>query len=293
MTTEPTKRSSEAVQRSIITTLKQLTAANFGEVLSDGSLLTTGLPGESLMSVGALSGYSVWNKFAHRPDLDTADGEALIIADSTTNTPELLTTAETFDIAYNSTTDGAGGGATGATELTIYYLDASGSLAIAQHTLGSDGNDTTAFSGLGINRVVCSATGTNQVNVNDITITSTTSGGVQSFIPAGEGTTQQAIFFCPSSGSRAVGKDVYLNCTTFSGGGSPRVTFKGKVWNRNIDSVFEVFRTIIDTSSENSIHISNQEFPLSLGDVLYWTAETDTNNTVIGGIRFRLDVIPV
>lgn len=90
----------------------------------------------------------------------------------------------TADITYNSGTDGAGGGATGATQLYFFYIDSNGLPAEAAHTLGSDGSDTTAFSGLGINRIAVLASGSNDTNVNDITITATTGGSNQAQIAA-------------------------------------------------------------------------------------------------------------
>jgi hypothetical protein len=101
---------------------------------------------------GLVSDASQLNKFGFRDDVDIASGDALIIADNTTNTPTILTTADTFDIAYNNTTDGAS--TTGALSLLISYLDSNADLQTATHTLGSTGSDTTSFSGLGINRVV-------------------------------------------------------------------------------------------------------------------------------------------
>ena len=48
-----------------------------------------------------------WNKFAFRSDLDTADGDALMIADNTTNSMAFLATASTFAIAYDGTAGGS------------------------------------------------------------------------------------------------------------------------------------------------------------------------------------------
>lgn len=244
------------------------------------------------ISLGLRAGINQFNKFGHRPDLDTADGEALIIADSTTNTPELLTAAETFDIAYDGTagTSTDGSGTTGATQLTFYYIDSNGEQAIAAHNLGTDGTDTTSFSGYGINRIAVSATGSNQVNVSDITITSTTSGGVQAFVPAGQGVTQQAILYTPIN-ARAVSKSLYVSVGKLSGGSAPRVEIKGWVWNRPIESKFEIFRTFIDTGIENTVTFTDAcNFPLNPGDVLYFTASTDTNNTAIEALRFSCNI---
>jgi hypothetical protein len=242
------------------------------------------------ISLGRITGVDQFNKFAHRPDLDTADGDALIIADSTTNSPTLLTSAETFTITYTNASDGAGGGATGAVNLYFYYLDSSGEEVVSPHTLGSTGSDVTVFSGLGINRCVVGSSGSAQTNVADITITHTTDGGVAGFIPAGEGTTQQALFFTPDNG-RAVAKSLVLNATKLSGGSSPKIVFKGWVWNRAISTKFEIFRHAMDTSVENTFVFTDAcNFPLTAGDVLYFTAETDINNTTVGSVRFSVNL---
>lgn len=242
------------------------------------------------ISLGLRTGVQQFNKFAHRPDLDTADGDALIIADSTTNAPTLLTTAETYTITYNSSTDGAGGGATGAVNLYFYHLDENEQEVIEVHTLGSSGSDVTSFSGLGINRCAIGSSGTAQTNVNDITITHTTATTVAGFIPGASGSTQQAILFTPSD-SKAVAKSLLLNATKLSGGSSPKITFKGFVWNRAIETTYEVFRYVMDTDVENTLTFTDAcNFPLSAGDVLWFTASTDTNNTVIGAARFSVNI---
>lgn len=254
--------------------------------LDNDAIVTRPSISQDEISRGLVSGVGQWNKFGYRTSTTAAAGEETIWADTTNLV--IMTSAETFDISYNNATDGAGGGATGATELTFYYLDANEELAIAQHTLGSSGTDTTSFTGLGINRVVCSATGTNQVNVNDILITNTTSGNTQAIIPAGNGTTQQAIFFSPSN-ARGVAKYLMLSANKLSGS-NPKVLFKGYVCNRAIQSIFEIFRYTMDTQSDTLIQVTDPcNFSLSAGDVLYFTMDTDQNNTV-AECRFSLNL---
>jgi len=235
--------------------------------------------------IGRRSGVTGWNKFAYRDNLTSAGGEQTIWA--TTGNLTIMTSAETFDIAYNSTTDGAGGGATGATQLTFYYIDSNGLQAIAVHTLGSTGTDTTSFSGLGINRVAVSASGTSTYNVNDITITNTTSGNTQAIVPATESVTQQAIFFVGSNHT-AIAKFLFFNVNKLSGS-NPKVTVKGYVYNRSVATRFEIFRHIIDTQSENTVTVTDPiGFNLNATDVLYFVADTDQNNTIIS-LRFSLN----
>lgn len=252
---------------------------------SDASLVRPTICQDEI-SRGLRSGVQQWNKFAYRTSTTSAAGEQTIWATTTNLT--IMTSAETFDIAYNNATDGAGGGATGATQLTFYYLDANEELAIAQHTLGSTGTDTTSFTGLGINRCVVTASGTSNTNVNDITITNTTSGNTQAIIPALGGVTQQAFFFMPNN-ARGVSKWLFLSANKLSGS-NPKVLFKGYVYNRGVDSYFEVFRYTMDTQSDTQIDITDPcNFPLSARDVLYFVMDTDQNNTV-AECRFSLNV---
>ena len=236
---------------------------------------------------GLRGGVSSINKFSFRDDVDTTDGDALIIADSTTNTPTIMTTAGTFDIAYNNATDGSS--TTGATVLQIQYLDADFYLQTATHVLGSTGSDTTSFTGLGINRVVVVSSGSANTNTNDITVTATTGGSVQAFVPAGLGVTQQLWVHLPIE-SVGVAKFLFLNALKISGGGSPRVTFKIFVYNRLISTQFEVFRYKMDTSTENHLEIIDPVgFPFSGRDVVWCTASTNTNNTEVSA-RLSLNI---
>jgi len=136
--------------------------------------------------IGLRPGVTGWTKFGYRTDLQSASGEQTVWATTGNFTP--LTSAETFDIAYDGTGGGStdGAGTTGATELTFFYIDANGKEATATHTLGTDGDDTTSFTGFGINRCAVSASGSNDTNVSAITITATTAGTTQAIIPAAE-----------------------------------------------------------------------------------------------------------
>lgn len=260
---------------------------NQSQGLDADAILTRPTDFQDEVTRGLRSGVSQLNKFAFRDDVDTADGDALIIADNTTNTPTIMTTAGTFDITYNNTTDGSS--TTGATALLVDYLDENFELQQATHVLGSTGSDTTSFSGLGINRAVVVSSGSANTNTNDITITATTGGSVQAFIPAGTSVTQQLWGHIPIN-SVGVAKFLFVNALKISGGGSPRVTFKIFVYNRFVETQYEVFRYIMDTSTENHLEIIDPvNFPFSGRDVVWCTASTDTNNTEVSA-RLSLNI---
>ena len=226
--------------------------------------------------LGRRAGVSHFNKFGYRSDLAAASGEQTIWATTGNFVP--MTTASTFTIAYTAGSDGAT--ANGAKSLYFVYIDADGIERIAVHTLGSTGSDVTSFTGLGLNRVAISSAGSGQTNGANIVITETTGGTTQGVILANQGTTQQMIFHVDAN-SDAIAKFLYININKLAGGSSPRVTIKGYVFNRQFGIRFEVFRTTIDTGSENTITISEPiGFKLSPTDVLYFVGDTDTNSTI-------------
>jgi hypothetical protein len=238
--------------------------------------------------IGRRNGVQGWNKFGYRTNLQAANGFETIWATSGNFVP--MTSAGTFNIEYTVSQDGiAASASAGALDLTFYYVNASGEQAIALHTLSSTGTDTTSFTGYGINRIAVSRTGAAEVNQSEILIRQTSGGQLQAVIPAGQGVTQQAIFFVGDD-QDAVAKFLYFNCNKLSGGSTPRTTVKGWAWNRNIQSKFEIFRHTIDSTVEETLQIIDPiGFNLSPTDVLYFEADTDTNNTEIT-MRFSLNL---
>lgn len=233
--------------------------------------------------IGRRTGVSHFTKFAYREGLTAANGEEQIWNTTGNFTP--LTTASTFTITYTNTQDGST--ANGAKTLYFVYVDANGERATAVHTLGSSGSDQTSFSGLGINRVAVSSSGSTQTNGAAIAITATTGGTTQAHIAAGEGVTQQAIYHTPSNAD-AVGKLLWAKVNKTSGGAAPKVLIKGYAFNRAVQTRFLVFRATIDTQSDTTINIVEPVgFGLSPSDVLYFVADTDQNSTVID-IRFSV-----
>lgn len=223
-----------------------------------------------------------FTKFAYRDNLQAANGNEIVWATSATFTP--LTSASTFTIAYTNTTDGLG--QNGALTLFFDYLDSNGLRQQATHTLSNTGSDVTSFSGLGINRVAVSSSGSTQANGSAITVTATTGGTTQAYLPAGQSVTQQAIYHVDHN-SYGVGRFLWINCNKLTGS-SPKVVIIGWVFNRLIATRFEIFRMTIDTSVENTVSIQEPiGFRLSPSDVLYFTADTDANDTIVK-IRFSI-----
>ena len=233
--------------------------------------------------LGRRAGVTHFAKFGYRSGLTANLGEQTIWSSTGNFVP--MTSAETFTITYTQATDGLG--TTGALALYIQYIDADGLDAIAVHTLSNTGSDVTSFTGLGINRVAVSLVGTATFNTNAISLAATTAATIQAGVPATLSVTQQAIYHADSN-SDAIAKYLWFNINKISGGGSPRVTVKGYVYNRQFGIRFEVFRETIDTGVENTVSINEPVgFKLSPTDILYFTADTNTNDTAVG-VRFSL-----
>lgn len=234
--------------------------------------------------IGRRPGIRNFTKFGYRSNLTASGGEETIWQDSGTNfTP--MTTASTFTITFNNATDGLG--TTGALSMFFDYVDSDGLAQQTQLTLDATGSQVTPFSGLGINRASVITSGSVNTNTNTITVTETTGGTVQATLPALQGVAQQCIFHTDAN-SDAVARYLWINANKLSGGGSPRIVIKGYVYNRQFGSRFEVFRCTIDTSSQSFIDLSEPNgFVLSPTDVLYFVADTDTNNSIIN-LRFSL-----
>ena len=238
--------------------------------------------------IGRRSGIAGWTKFGHRDGLTAAAGEQIIWANSV-NTYTPATSADTFDIAYDGTGGGTtdGAGTTGALTLFIEYIDSDGLPASATHTLGTDGTDTTSFTGFGINRIAVASSGSADKNNSIITATHTTSTNVMASTGAGEGVTNQAIFHVGANHD-AVAQYLYFNVAK-TGGGTPTTKIKGYVWNRLVSTRYQIFESIIDAATELTLTINEPiGFNLSPTDVLYFTADTSVNNTEIH-CRFSLN----
>lgn len=238
---------------------------------------------EDEVVIGRRVGVFSFTKFGYREGLTSASGEQTVWAATGNFTP--LTSAETFTITYDNTADGLG--QNGALTLFFQYIDANGEPAEAVHVLGNTGSDVTSFTGLGINRIAVSSSGSTDTNGAAITVTATTATTTQATIPAMGSVTQQAIYFVGSN-SNAVATFLSVNATKISGGGSPRLVVKGYVYNRNVQTRYEVYRYAKDTSVSDFKSFSEPVgFRLSPSDILYFVADTDTNNTIVN-IRFSL-----
>lgn len=230
--------------------------------------------------VGHIGGAAGFTKWGFNSDIDSAAQELIGAQGGSYDPPA---TSDTYTITFNNTTDGLGN--TGATQLAITYINTDGDETTALVTLDASGSQVTAFSGYGINRVAVSASGSANQNNNDITIAHT-SGNTEAFVPATYGVTQQAIYH-NGANSDAIAKYLLINILKVAGGGGdPRVTLHGYVFNRQFSTKYDIFDHFIDTGVENTVPIHDPVgFLLSPTDTIWFEAETDTNNTSVN-LRF-------
>ena len=236
------------------------------------------------VALGNVPNASVVNKFGFNADVDSASPE-IVASFGGAYDPgsDVMSSAQTFTITYNNATDGLG--TTGALSLFFTYLDENFNEVTAFHTLGSTGSDVTSFTGVGINRVVVLSSGSANTNTNDITITATSDATNQAQIPAGSSVTQQLIYHTGINKTFLLDY-VFVNILKLSGGSSPRVTIVGYSWSRVTQTNYKIFDFDIDTSVKNELQIKlNEPLILTGREVVYFTAETNTNNTKVN-MRF-------
>lgn len=250
--------------------------------LDQDAIFTRGTIPQDEIRIGRRAGVDGFTKFAYRSGLTSTAGEQVIWTASDNNfTP--MKAADTYDISYDGTAGGStdGAGTTGAQSLAITHINSDGALETFTHTLGTDGTDTTTERGLGINRVSVVSSGSANSNVSDITITDTTNGDTQAHIAAGDSVTQQAIFVTGGDHD-GVAKWLYVNVAKISSGGDVRALIKGYAYNRLVDTKYLIFRSIIDTRSNTEINLTDPVgFNFSPSDVIWFTIDTDTNNSEV------------
>lgn len=265
-------------------TMSQLTAPING-TLAENYDATIVRPTDyfSEVAMGKRQGRSVVNKFGWNNAIVGNNTPEIVAAWSASFNPntDIITTAQTLTVTYNSGTDGVGN--TGATQLLVDYLDADFNLQQGVHVLGSTGTDTTSFSVLGINRVVVIGNGGTGWNENDITFTATTDGTTQAMIPAEASVTEQLIYHTPIN-HMLLTDWVWFNILKTSGGGTPRVNITGYSWSRVTQTRYDIFDGKLDTNTDSILETKpSQKFSVGGREVLYFVADSNVNNTAING----------
>jgi hypothetical protein len=234
------------------------------------------------VALGRRQGDTTWNKFGYNSDIDTASSEVIASFGAAFN--QQLAAGETLDIVSDSVNDTNSSG-TGVRQAVIFGVDSNWDEVTEVIAMNGTTTVTTSNSFIGVNRMTIFTSGSADSNVGTITVTATTSGNTMAEMPAGQGTTQQCIFYIPQN-HQFLATWLKLNVIKSSGGGSPEVTFKAWVYSDVVGARFEVYRDSIDLSGSNGDRIElNPAEPFVVGEKsIFWIeASTSANNTSVRG----------
>ena len=233
------------------------------------------------VALGRRQGATTWNKFGYNDNIDTATDPS-IVAEFGGGVAgfNYLTAGETMTIVSASTADDVG--STGATQTIVWGVDENWDEQIEVVSMDGTTPVVTTSQWIGINRISVYTAGSGKKNAGKITATATSSGYTLATMPAGEGTTQQMLFYVPVS-HQYLASWLYWNVGKV-GGASPQVTIKGLVYSDIAGAEYEIYRDTIDSADNQHMEVS-PPVPFVVGEksILWFTAETDTSNTLIRG----------
>lgn len=140
----------------------------------------------------------------------------------------------------------------------------------------------------GVNRIVVLTSGSNQSNVGNITVTATTGGTNQAYLPAGESVTQQALFFVQAN-HKGMLENIVLNANRASGGSSPSIVFKIWVYSPLTSTKYQIFRYRLDTSIEGTLILPlKKPLPLTEQDVVWFEVTSSSGTNTEANVRFSV-----
>jgi len=228
------------------------------------------------VALGRRQGTTLWNKFGYNTDVDIATSPEVVAAFG--GTFAINTTASTLDIVSASTADDGDPAGTGCNSVVIYGVDSNWDSLIEVVTLDGTSTVTTTGSFIGVNRVAMFLCGTGQVNAGLITVTKTTGGATVATMPAGQGVTQQCIFYVPQN-HQFLAEWMKLNAVKPSGQ-NPVVTWILWVYSVVNNGKQEVFRYKMDTAVEVHAAIEpNLPFPVGEKSIVWLEATTNRDDT--------------
>lgn len=228
------------------------------------------------VALGRRQGASLWNKFGYNNDVDI--GTEVLASWGGAFTPSA--TASTLTIVSGDAADDSG--STGCNSIVIYGVDENWDEQIEVVTMDGVTPVVTTTQWIGINRVAMNLCGSGLVNAGAITITKTTGGATMAVMPAGEGVTQQLIFYVPQS-SIFLAEWVWIN-TLKQAAQNPVVTINVWVFSAVNNGKQLVASLKIDTAVSNIGELSPPEpFPVGEKSIVWVEVTTDQNDTIING----------
>ena len=231
------------------------------------------------VALGSVRGSTIWNKFGYNEDVDASPAE--VVAEFGGAFLQNIGTAETLSIASTSADDATGG--TGLRTLVIFGVDNDWNEITDVVAMNGVTPVVSNLAFLGVNRMTIYQSGTAPSNVGKITATSSTGGVIMATMPAGQGTTQQCIFYVPA-GKTFLATWIYLSALKSSGGGTAEITFKGFVYADLVGAQFEVYRDTISLGTRDHISLQPPEpFPITEKSIFWIEADSDSANTSVRG----------
>jgi len=244
-----------------------------------GALSTRPTDFHNEVALGRRQGATAWNKFGYNDDIDI--GTELIA--SWGGTFQFLTTGETINIVSSSTADDGDPAGTGVNSIVVYGVDDNWETQTVVYTMNGTTTVTSAESWIGINRIAVFLSGSGQTNAGTITVTATTSGYTMAQMPAGEGVSQQLIFYTAAD-HQFLAEWLYFNSIKLSGGGNPELILKGWVYSSVNNTKQEVFRGKMDLARTNAINVAPPiPFTITEKTILWFECTTDSNDTQVSG----------
>jgi len=228
------------------------------------------------VALGHVNGDTTWNKWGYNDDVDTTATETVWAVGG-----ELVYQETPFLLNLSSTDVDDTMGGTGANSVVIYGVNQNREAVIDVVTLNGTNTVQSNLEFLGINRIAVYLGGSSGWNEGALTGITNTTGDVQAYVPAEQGTTQQAFYFV-SANHTFLADWLWIHANKLSGGSTPKMTIKGYVHSFVSDSTYEVFRTVLDTGTENTEELRpSQPFVIGESSILYFTADSDTNNAEV------------
>lgn len=223
-------------------------------------------------SAGRNNGHSVILKDAVNADIDIAAEEDVWSAGGTIT---YLSAADTLDVVSGDAADDDG--STGATEVTIYGLDANYNEISEPVTMDGTSEVTTTSEFLRVNYAVVTSSGSGNTNAGVIDIHDTTNGNTQASIPAGASISKETHYTVPA------GENLLLSGANFNVTGSAVVNFKIMKYDNSASSWILVGQYDMDAAVTNNLVLDSNELMhiFNEKDDLKITAATDTDNTTV------------
>lgn len=235
------------------------------------------------VALGRRQGATTWNKFGYNADVDV--GTETVWAYGGTFVP--MTGAFPLNIVSSSTGDNGYLMGSGTRGVVVYGVGDNYQSLTEVVTLSGTSPVSTTNSFRGVNRTAIYLAGAAKSNIGNITVTDSVGSSVQAYIPAGEGTSQQLIFFTQAN-HQALADWLLLNAEKIAGGSTPKVTFKGWVYSAVSNAKYEVFRQIVDTNVDDHLELTpSQPFVIGEKSIFYIEATTNVADTSVAG-RFSL-----